>query len=258
MMLFNRLVTLAFAMFVAAPLLWLLYAAFLPPEAILFANLRPTGVTLANFSELMGTGIWRAMGVSLLATGLTVLGQLGTGLLAAYAIRAGFPLMSLVLFVLVLPLELLLVPLYRQLQALGLLDSLAVLIVPFLASPLVIFLLLQSLRRLPWELVEAARLDGAGEVTIVTRVIAPLLRPELAATAVLAFAAHWNLVLYPRVMAGERSLWTVQVFLADLLRSRPLDWGLLGAAAFVTTIPMFILYILFEKRIVAVFESSFK
>jgi multiple sugar transport system permease protein len=254
----NRLVTVIFCLFVAAPLLWLLYAAFLPPEAILLANLTPTGVTLANFADLMGTGIWRAMGVSLLATGLTVLGQLVFGLSAAYAIRAGFPVLGFVLFVLVLPLELLLVPLYRQLQLLNLLDTLWVLVVPFLASPLVIFLLLQSLRRLPWEFVESARLDGATELTIVARIIAPLLRPELAATAVLAFAAHWNLVLYPRVMASERDLWTVQVFLTELLRSRPLDWGLLGAAAFVSTMPIFILYLLFEKRIVAVFESSFK
>ncbi len=119
-------------------------------------------------------------------------------------------------------------------------------------------MLSQSLKRLPWELVEAARLDGAGELTIVARIVAPLLRPELAATAVLAFAAHWNLVLYPRVMAGDRELWTVQVFLTELLRNRPLDWGLLGAAAFVTTLPIFILYIIFEKRIVAVFESSFR
>jgi multiple sugar transport system permease protein len=254
----NRLVTVIFCLFVAAPLLWLLYAAFLPPEAILLANLTPTGVTLANFADLMGTGIWRAMGVSLLATGLTVLGQLVFGLSAAYAIRAGVPVLGFVLFVLVLPLELLLVPLYRQLQLLNLLDTLWVLVVPFLASPLVIFLLLQSLRRLPWEFVESARLDGATELTIVARIIAPLLRPELAATAVLAFAAHWNLVLYPRVMASERDLWTVQVFLTELLRSRPLDWGLLGAAAFVSTMPIFILYLLFEKRIVAVFESSFK
>jgi multiple sugar transport system permease protein len=257
-MLFSRLLTAVFCLFVALPLLWLLYAAFLPPEAVFFASLRPTGFSLANFADLAGTGIWRAMGVSFVATGLTVLGQLVFGLGAAYAIRSGFPLLGLVLFVLVLPLELLLVPLYRQLQALGLLDTLWVLVLPFLASPLVIFLLSQSLKRLPWELVEAARLDGAGELTIVARIVAPLLRPELAATAVLAFAAHWNLVLYPRVMAGDRELWTVQVFLTELLRNRPLDWGLLGAAAFVTTLPIFILYIIFEKRIVAVFESSFR
>ena len=129
---------------------------------------------------------------------------------------------------------------------------------PFLASPLVIFLLFQSLRRLPWELVEAARLDGASEWGVLWRVLAPLLRPELVAAGILSFAAHWNLVLYPKVMAGEPRLYTVQVFLTELLRNQPLDWGLLGAAALVATLPLLALYILFEKRIVTVFETSFK
>ena len=119
-----------------------------------------------------------------------------------------------------------------------------------------IFLLVQALRRLPWEAVEAARLDGAREHVIALRVIAPMLRPELLATGVLAFASHWNLVLYPRVMTGE-ALWTVQAFLVELLRSRPFEWGLLGAAALVASLPIIVLFVVFEKRIVQVFESGF-
>jgi multiple sugar transport system permease protein len=156
---------------------------------------------------------------------------------------------------LALPFELLLIPIYRELYTLGLLNSLWALVLPFLGSPLVIFFLAQALRRLPWELVEAARLDGAGEAVVVTRVLAPLLGPELMAAGTLAFAAHWNLVLYPRVMAN--ALPTVQVYLSDLLRSQPLEWGLLGAAALITTTPILVLYLIFEKRIIAVFEESF-
>jgi multiple sugar transport system permease protein len=185
-----------------------------------------------------------------------VLGQLAFGLGAAYAIRNGLRLTAFVMILLALPTELLLVPLYRQLQGLGLIDTLGALVVPFLASPIVVFLLLQGLRRVPWEVIEAARLDGAGEITIVARVVAPILRPELVATGVLAFAAHWNLVLYPRIMTSE-SLWTVQVFLTELLRTRTFEWGLLAAAALVASLPIAILYIVFEKRIIAVFEAGF-
>lgn len=256
MMAFNRLVTALFCAFVVLPLLWLLYAAFLPPEAMLSARLVPTGFSLGNFADLAGTGVGRALLVSLLASGLTVCGQLVFGLMAAYAIRTGLPLLGVVLLALALPSELLLIPLYRELQGFGLLDSLAALILPFLGSPLVIFLLLQALRRLPWELVEAARLDGAGEATVVIRVLAPLLRAELLAAGVLAFAAHWNLVLYPRVVAS--ALPTVQVVLSDLLRSRPLEWGLLGAAALITTLPILTLYLVFEERIIRTFEASFQ
>lgn len=255
---FQRAVTALFCLFVALPILWLLYAAFLPPEAVLNARLVPSGVSLANFRELWGSGTFRALGISVLASGLTVLGQLAVGLGAAYAVRTGVKMLWLILLVLALPAELLLVPLYRELQLFNLLDTFWALVLPFLASPLVIFLLVQSLKRVPLELEEAARLDGAGRATILVRIIAPLLRPELAAAGILGFAAHWNLVLFPKVMASERSLWTVQVFLNELLRNRPLDWGLLGAAAFVTSLPIILLYLIFEERIIKVFETSFK
>jgi multiple sugar transport system permease protein len=251
-----RVLAALFSVFVAVPLLWLVYAAFIPAEALVQANLATFGFTLQHFADLLPTGLWRAMGVSLAATGTVVLGQLAFGLGAAYAIRNGLRLTAFVMILLALPTELLLVPLYRQLQGLGLIDTLGALVVPFLASPIVVFLLLQGLRRVPWEVIEAARLDGAGEITIVARVVAPILRPELVATGVLAFAAHWNLVLYPRIMTSE-SLWTVQVFLTELLRTRTFEWGLLAAAALVASLPIAILYIVFEKRIIAVFEAGF-
>ena len=256
-MILMRLVTAAFCAFVALPLVWLAYAAFIPAEALVRANLATFGFSLENFAALHATGLWRAMGVSFAATGLVVAAQLAFGLGAAYAIRNGLRMLALVMLLLALPSELLLVPLYRLLQGMALLDTFGALVVPFLASPLVVFLLLQALRRVPWEVVEAARLDGAGEVTIVRRVVAPILRPELTATAVLAFAAHWNLVLYPRIMTTE-ALWTVQAFLTELLRARPFEWGLLGAAALVASLPLLVLYVAFEKRIIEVFESGFR
>ncbi len=256
-MLLMRLVTVAMCLFVALPLAWLVYAAFIPAEALVRANLATFGFSLENFAALANSGLWRALAISFTASGLAVLAQLTFGLGAAYAIRNGARLLGLVLVLLALPSELLLVPLYRQLQTLLLIDTLWALVVPFLASPLVVFLLLQALRRLPWELVEAARLDGASEPLILARVVAPIVRPELLAAAVLAFAAHWNLVLYPRVMTTE-ALWTVQVFLTDLLRTRPFEWGLLGAAALVASTPIMILYLVFEKRIVATFEAGFR
>lgn len=252
-----RAVTVLFCLFVAVPLVWLVQAAFLPAEALVRANLATFGFSVENFRALPGSGLFRALGVSVAATGLAVFGQLASGLGAAYAIRSGLNLRAFVLALLALPGELLLVPLYRQLGSTGLLDTFWVLILPFLASPLVIFLLLQSLQRLDWHLVEAARIDGAGEARLLLSVVAPALRPELLATGVLAFAAHWNLVLYPRVMTGEK-LWTVQAFLVELLRSRQFEWGLLGAAALAASLPVVVLFVIFEKRIIEVFEAGFR
>ena len=77
------------------------------------------------------------------------------------------------------------------------------------------------------------------------------------AAGVLGFAAHWNLVLFPKVMVADRDLWTVQVWLTELLNGRPLEWGLLGAAALFATLPIVVLYIALERRIVAAFDRSF-
>jgi multiple sugar transport system permease protein len=144
------------------------------------------------------------------------------------------------------------------LQSLGLLNNPLALVVPFLASPFTVFLLYSGISKIPWTFVEAARLDGATNLQILTRVIAPVLRPELTAAAVLGFAAHWNLVLYPRVVLNDQTWWTVQVALTELLRKNPNSWGLLGAAAMVTSIPILVMYLFFERRVTKTLEGGLK
>ena len=257
-LIFNRTVTIVFCIFVVLPLLLLTYAAFLPPDAFSVTTL---GFSLKNFAAAIKTDIWRSLGISLLASGLVVVGQLIIGLMAAYAIRMGLKILGLVLIALALPSELLMVPLYGELQFLKLLNTLGALIVPFLASPLVIFLLLQGFRRLPLDAIEAARLDGASELGIVWRIIAPLLRPELLAAGMLGFTTHWNLVLFPKVMTGlaqDTQIVTVQVFLSNLLQNDRFNFGVLAATSLIATLPLIIIYLIFEKRIITVFEGSFK
>ncbi len=258
MIVFYRIITAIFSFFVALPILWLCYAAFMPPEALLYLDMTSFGFSLNNFAEAHQSGIWKALRISLLVSSLTVAGQLIFGLMAAYAIRQGLRALWPILIALALPSELLMVPLYREFQLLRLLDTLPVLIIPFLASPLIIFLLLQAIRRIPQSILDSARLDGASEFRILWQVVAPLLRPEMLAAGILAFAAHWNLVLFPKVMLGNEELRTVQIFLNDLVANRPLDWGVLAAASLLATLPLIILYLVFEKRIITVFETSFK
>jgi multiple sugar transport system permease protein len=233
------------------------YSAFLPAEAIVRADLSTFGPTLANLAALPGSGLFRAMAVSGVTTGVVVVSQLALGLGAAYAVRRGLGLLGPVLILLAVPSELLLVPLYRLLATLRLVDTPWALVAPFVASPMVIFLLVAALRRVPDEVLEAAELDGADHGVTLTRIVAPIVRPELLATGVLAFAAHWNLVLFPRVVTTE-AWWTVQAFLTELLRTRSFEWGLLGAASLVASVPVLVLYVVFEKRIIATFEASFE
>jgi multiple sugar transport system permease protein len=114
------------------------------------------------------------------------------------------------------------------------------------------------MRSVPEELLEAARLDGAGHTTLLTKILLPLLRPQLIAAGVLAFAAHWNLVLYPRIVGGGDELKTVQTWITDLQRQNPADWGPLSAAALAATLPLVIIYLIYERRIVETFEEGLK
>lgn len=257
--LLKHLLVLAALLFVALPFLWMAYAAFMPKEAVysgeIFSKL---GFSLENVRGLAKEGFWERLFFSLgLSSGVVAL-QLLTALLAAYALRVGLGLLPFYLVLMAVPAELLLVPLYGILKGLSLLDTALALVLPFAASPFVIYLVYGAMRGVPEELLEAARLDGAGHRVVLFRVLLPLVRPTLVAAGVLAFAAHWNLVLYPRVVVSDPRFWTLQTWLTDLQRKYPTDWGLLSAAALLSILPIALLYLLFERRVVATFEEGLK
>lgn len=255
----RHLSVFAVLLLVLLPFLWMAYAAFLPKEAVysgeVFSRL---GFSWENVRGLGPEGFWNRLLFSLALSGGVLALQLLTAFLAAYALRAGLGLLPLYLVLMAVPAELLLVPLYGILKAFSLLDTLLALVLPFAASPFVIYLVYGAMRAVPEELLEAARLDGAGHRVLLFRVLLPLVRPTLVAAGVLAFAAYWNLVLYPRVVVSDPRLWTLQTWLTDLQRKYPTDWGLLSAAALFSVLPIALLYLLFERRVVATFEEGLK
>ncbi|AMA75011.1 ABC transporter permease [Thermus parvatiensis] len=250
---------LAVLLAVLLPFLWMAYAAFMPKEAVYSGEIfSKVGFSLENVRGLAKEGFWERLLFSLGLSSTVVFLQLLTGLLAAYALRAGLGLLPFYLVLMAVPTELLLVPLYGVLKNLALLETFWALLLPFAASPFVIYLVYQGMRAVPEELLEAAKLDGAGHRVLLFRILLPLVRPTLVAAGVLAFAAHWNLVLYPRVVVSDPGLWTLQTWLTDLQRKYPTDWGLLSAAALFSVLPIALLYLLFERRVVATFEEGLK
>ena len=244
--------------FIALPILWLAYAAFLPKEVVFNNAAIPVGFTLNNFLELPFDDLIRPLILSMVLSTLVAFLQLAFALPAAFAIRAGTNLLWFFLLMLPISADLLIIPLYGLLKDLYLLNSPLALVLPFLVSPFTVFLLYSGLVRLPWAYVEAAKLDGASNFQIIRKVIAPLLRPELTAAGVLAFAAHWNIVLFPKVMLNDKNWYTVQVALNELLRREPFNWGQLGAAAMLTSLPILLLYLIFERRVTKTIEGGLK
>ncbi len=255
----RHLFVLLVVLFVALPFLWMAYAAFMPQEAVYSGEVfSKIGFTLDNVKRLQKEGFWERLLFSLGLTGGVVFLQLLLGFLAAYALRGGLRLLAVYLVLMAIPSELLLVPLYGLLKGLRLLDHPLALVLPFAVSPFVIYLIYQALKAIPEELLEAARLDGAGHGVLLSHVLLPLVRPSLVAAGVLSFAAHWNLVLYPRVMVSDPRFWTIQTWLTDLQRKYPVDWGLLSAAALLSILPLALLYLFFERSIVSTFEEGLK
>jgi multiple sugar transport system permease protein len=254
----GKALVLLLVVFIALPILWLAYAAFLPKEVVFNNAAIPVGFTLNNFLELPFDDLIRPLILSMVLSTLVAFLQLAFALPAAFAIRAGTNLLWFFLLMLPISADLLIIPLYGLLKDLHLLNSPLALVLPFLVSPFTVFLLYSGLVRLPWAYVEAAKLDGASNFQIIRKVIAPLLRPELTAAGVLAFAAHWNIVLFPKVMLNDKNWYTVQVALNELLRSDPFNWGKLGAAAMLTSLPIIVLYLIFERRVTKTIEGGLK
>lgn len=244
------------------PVLWIAISAFLPLSSVLQGRVIPDALTLENFERVLarypvGAAILR----SLLVGGVCASAQVLLGLPAAYALREADPhprLLPLYVFLMSIPGELLIIPLWGLLRDLGMIETLWALIVPFLVYPFGIFLMYLGLKRLPRDYFEAAKVDGANLYQLLRHVVAPLLSAEMITAFILGFGVAWNMVLFPVVFASQERVWTVQIALREIQIREPGQWGLIGAAALLTALPLLVLYVLFERRIIAMFQGGVK
>jgi sn-glycerol 3-phosphate transport system permease protein len=192
---------------------------------------------------------------SFIQTGLIVIGQLITSILAAYAfafLRFPFKRTLFIVFLatLMVPFEITIVTNLQTINTLGWFDSFAALAVPFLATGFGAFLLRQTFLQLPTDLQDAAKLDGYGHLRFLARVAVPLARPTIAALAVFSFLSAWNQYLWPLLVTEDDRLRTVQIGLKQL-RATTLDQlNVTFAGTVIAAIPLAILLIVFQKQLV--------
>ena len=244
----------------ALPLYWTL-ASSLRPEAALFESpsLLPLQPTFEHYRALFDQRDFLVpVRNSLIVAGLTTLVALPVAALAAYALarlhmRGKTPLMALVLAVSMFPQISIVPPLYLILRELRLLDTYPGLVLPYLtfSTPLAIWLLTGFFRQLPRDLEEAAMLDGASRLRALRDVVLPMAAPGLASTAILTFLFCWNEFLFALSFALGPDHYTVPVAIA-LFRGRyVVPWGEVLAAAVVATIPVALVVLIFQRRIVS-------
>lgn len=191
---------------------------------------------------------------------LIALGQLLTGLLAGYAFAAwdfrGKNLLYL-LFVAtwLVPFQVTMIPNYVLLSQLGVLNSIAGVVLPSLCSALGVIMLRQHVQGFPKELLEAARLDGRGSWTTLWTVVVPNLRPALAALGILLFVNAWNEYFWPALVL-QRANSVLQLGLRSFMGNEGNDWGPLMATAGMACLPVLLLYLVLQRQIVNGFVRS--
>jgi multiple sugar transport system permease protein len=238
------------------PLLWMLSVSLMPSGAASAfpPPLVPDAPTLDNYRELFSrAGMLRYLANSLvLATAVTLL-SLVLNTMAGYAFaKLAFTgrerIFKLLIGALVIPGQVAMMPLFLMLKEMGLVNSYGGIVVPAMAGIFGIYLVRQYARTVPDELIEAARVDGAGELRIFVMVVVPLLRPVLASLAVFTFLGSWNDFMWPLIVLTDEELQTLPVALASLSREHVQDNELMMAGSVVTVLPVLVLFLLLQRH----------
>ncbi len=248
---------LVLALLAALPLVWMVASSLLSREALqTFPPDVLGGPTVRNYVHLfqqaeMVRWLWNT---ALVCVGVAV-GQMVLCGLAGYAFARGDfrgrrVAFGLIVGTMMVPGQILLVPLYALVLEFHLLDSLWAVILPALASPFGIYLVRQYCLSLPQALEDAARLDGCGVWGVYRHVALPLATPAIAIVGLFAFLAEWNAFLWPLMVLHSSRHFTATVGLATLQDQHLLDHGLVMAGATVAAIPACVVFVLFQRRFV--------
>jgi multiple sugar transport system permease protein len=215
------------------------------------------GISLRFYREVWQAGPFdRYFLNSLIVASVVVAGNMLFCAMAGYAfaryrIPGGRVLFFIVISTIMLPKQVVLVPMYILMQKLHLLNTYAALTLPFLADPFNIFLVRQYLVSVPPDCEEAARLEGAGEFTVLFRIVMPLIRPALAVVAIHTSLINWNSFLFPFILTNSTSMRTIPVGLALLSQGEhSTDWGHLMAGAVISIVPIVLAFAVFQRRII--------
>lgn len=244
----------------AAPLLWMALSAFKTKKDLTASPpvWLPSQWTLSNFSELldqldMPLYFMNSLIVAVLVTVCNLLFCSMVGYaLAKLDFTGRSKVFGVVLIALMVPGNLLILPLYVLMNKLSLIDTYAGLVLPFAAGAFGVFLMRQFMQSVPDELLEAARIDGAGEWYIFFRIVLPLVRPALATLAIFTFLGSWNNFVWPLIATNDPGKYTLPVALAtfanDPNRTIAGGNGMLMAGSLLVVLPVLVVFIALQRH----------
>ncbi len=243
------------------PVLWILFLSLKTSASATDGSFIPHHWTLSNYSDIFKLGTFtsalrNSIGIALIATLLAVI----IASSAAYAIaRLDFPgkraILAIALGVAMFPQISLVGPLYNLWRQIGLYDTWPGLIIPYMtfALPLSIYILSAFFREIPWELEQAAQVDGASPFQAFRRIIVPLATPGLVTTFILVFIICWNDFVFAISLTSTSAAQTVPAAISSFpgISQFTVPYGDIAAAAMVVTVPVLILVLVFQRRIVS-------
>ncbi len=248
------------------PFLWLLSTALKSSSENIFQyppQLIPASPTFQNFTE-----VWRVvpMGLyffhSIVVTGLAVILNLVFSVLAAYPLarfdfRGKNSIFLTILATMMIPFQVIMIPLYLMVLKLNLVDTAGVLpayiglVIPFVVGGFGIFFVRQALVNVPKQLEESAIMDGCNSFQVLTSVMLPLIRPTLATLAVFTFMANWGEFLWPSIVLSKPQMYTLPVGLVHLQGAFSANWRLIAAGTILATIPVVVFFLLLQRYFVS-------
>lgn len=248
---------------IAIPFIWMVLSAFKAESEVtsLTPHLLPSKFTLDNFRNLFEN---MSFGLYLKNTIVVVLWSfvgLFLNAMAGYAFakfhfKGRDKFFFLVLATMMIPGQVTMIPVYLILNQMNLTNTMAGIVLPGLVSAFGIFLFRQFMETIPDELLEAARLDGAGEFRVFIQIVLPISKPILAVQGILTFIAGWNSFLWPLIIANDESLYTLSVGLSLLKGQYGGNYALQMAGSTFMVVPIVVIFILFQKHIIEGYTIS--
>ncbi len=246
------------------PLYWMVVVALSTRAELLGGQLRlwPRELTLENFRRVLdsfpvATWFSNSLAISLVTAIIVVLFNLLAGYAFAHLrFRGSTPLFLLALSTLMIPVQVIMVSLFRLVTSMGLYGTYWAVILPTAASAFGIFLARQFMLAIPRELIEAARMDGAGHIAVFVRIVLPLSKPLVAVLFFMSLLSSWNDFAWPLIALKQNELFTLPIGLLYLQGQFGSDYGATMAFALINVAPMVLLFLIFQRYFVQGFART--
>ncbi|BCJ94869.1 sn-glycerol-3-phosphate transport system permease protein UgpE [Anaerocolumna cellulosilytica] len=240
------------------PIVWIIFSSF-KNAGELFSwppSLLGKNPSFQNYRDALSEGdfiryFMNTVFTSVVATILTVMVNVMSGYaFAKYRFKGQKILFAIVLATLMVPLEVIMIPVFKVIVATNLYNNLWGLIIPAVASPTAVFLVRQYYMGITSAYMEAARIDGASEFYIFTKIMLPMAKPIISVLCIFSFMWRWNDYLWPKLVINSKTKYTLQLALANFSGEYSVDWKSLLAMSVISMIPVIIVFISLQKYII--------